>query len=658
MQPTVSIHPSEASVLASRDLERARVYLSIGQARNAAFFADRARARDAACAEAFLVLARCHFLRQEPRRAVALLGDHARVKDAMLAAEMRLLLAECYYQLGEYDEVSLLADNLRAEDEENRQCVAADASSGLALPLASLLLVAGKAHEAQENAHRARECYLQALRFDPLCVEAVERLCLGNVDVAEHVGDWSGIAEAVVVREPNERWIPPDDRLDAYYRACLGLRYTGDRLPSAKMLRTIQRAQIGGARREAFEGTSTSVLAVTARQLATAGLNSEALGVCEYLVQHRDALDLELIAPLYLMLLAQRGDTPALFRYAHRLVDAYPRRAQSWYAVALYYYANGQYEACRPLFQKATMLDPTLAYVWVAYGHAFAVADESDQAMAAYRTAMRLAPSESTPLLYVGVEFARQNHSALAHRCFERAMARIPVPPAAQPLRLPSGCMEVARPCNEIGVARYRAGEYADAVHYFERAVRVLHQCVDAVTSATDAGKRTAQRLESVGRAHRSTAPSLPQAPAVDSPQLDSAACLSLCQAQASERTGLAYDVLATVLVNLGHAYCRVGLLNDARRALEESLAIGGRTSGSEPYAASVTAGRADAVAALGYVAHLAGDLQRAAELYHIALRERAVSGSTDGSVLLSALLERALDEMTLEPLHHGMAQG
>jgi anaphase-promoting complex subunit 6 len=42
------------------------------------------------------------------------------------------------------------------------------------------------------------------------------------------------------------------------------------------------------------------------------------------------------------------------------------------------------------LCSKATTLDGAFASAWIGFGHAYAAQDESDQAMAAYRTAARL----------------------------------------------------------------------------------------------------------------------------------------------------------------------------------------------------------------------------------------------------------------------------
>ena len=60
-------------------------------------------------------------------------------------------------------------------------------------------------------------------------------------------------------------------------------------------------------------------------------------------------------------------------------MEEHPDRAVSWFAVGCYYMCAQQYEAARRYFGKATALDRGFAPAWVAFGHAFAAQDESDQ---------------------------------------------------------------------------------------------------------------------------------------------------------------------------------------------------------------------------------------------------------------------------------------
>lgn len=182
----------------------------------------------------------------------------------------------------------------------------------------------------------------------------------------------------------------------------------------------------------------------------------------------------------------------------HKLVQDHPDSAQSWFGVGCYYLASRQLEAARRYFAKATQLDRHCAAAWVGFGHAFAeqvragmplhawvgfcrvgalllcesalgnmtmthcmhlytlvthanarataraaavTQDESDQALAAYRTASRLFPGLHTPLLGMGCAYARMNSGHLAERCFLQAAAMCPHDPAV---------------AHELGVLTYR----------------------------------------------------------------------------------------------------------------------------------------------------------------------------------------------------------
>jgi hypothetical protein len=70
-------------------------------------------------------------------------------------------------------------------------------------------------------------------------------------------------------------------------------------------------------------------------------------------------------------------------------------------------------------FQKAIQLEHNFVEGWIAYGHSFALQDETDQALAAYRTATRLFPGAYQPWLYIGMEYSRSNNLELAEQCLE-----------------------------------------------------------------------------------------------------------------------------------------------------------------------------------------------------------------------------------------------
>jgi anaphase-promoting complex subunit 6 len=118
-----------------------------------------------------------------------------------------------------------------------------------------------------------------------------------------------------------------------------------------------------------------------------------------------------------------------------------------------------QYEAARRYFGKATALERSFAPAWIAFGHAFAAQDESDQAMAAYRTAHRLFPGLHAPLMGMGQEYQRMNNLGLAEQCFSQAAKLCPSDPLV---------------AHELGVLAYRNRQYEAAAGWLRRALALV----------------------------------------------------------------------------------------------------------------------------------------------------------------------------------------
>eukprot|EP00698_Gefionella_okellyi_P008600 TRINITY_DN2138_c0_g1_i2.p2 TRINITY_DN2138_c0_g1~~TRINITY_DN2138_c0_g1_i2.p2 ORF type:complete len:259 (-),score=55.59 TRINITY_DN2138_c0_g1_i2:15-791(-) len=134
-----------------------------------------------------------------------------------------------------------------------------------------------------------------------------------------------------------------------------------------------------------------------------------------------------------------------------------PGTALAWHAVGCYYLTLGKHEQARRALVRATAADGSFAPAWLAFGQAFAMADETDQALAAYRTAHRLFPGSPVPLLCVGIEYLRANNLALADQHFLSAREISP---------------QDAYVLHELGVVAYKTGNYPYAQQMFEEALR------------------------------------------------------------------------------------------------------------------------------------------------------------------------------------------
>ena len=95
---------------------------------------------------------------------------------------------------------------------------------------------------------------------------------------------------------------------------------------------------------------------------------------------------------------------------------------------------------------------------WIAFGHAFAAQEESDQALVAYRNAERLFKGSYIPKLCIGSEYLRLNNLKASMLALNQALDAYP----NDPLIL-----------NELGCVWYQQGEYVQALESFQRAIEI-----------------------------------------------------------------------------------------------------------------------------------------------------------------------------------------
>ncbi|EME28373.1 anaphase-promoting complex subunit 6 [Galdieria sulphuraria] len=204
------------------------------------------------------------------------------------------------------------------------------------------------------------------------------------------------------------------------------------------------------------------------------------------------------------------GKVHELFRFAHWLVREFPQSECSWYAVGCYYLSCNQYFQARQYFQKATSLRPSWSLSWIALGHAFAFQDESDQALASYRTVYRLSSLSFDSVLFMAIEYLRQNNFSQAQRLLEQASSIAPSEP---------------QPFHEMGVLHYRQENFASAIDNFQRSLQLTKQMIGDIPSAYP------------------------------------------------ELSGY-FSMLTASLLGLGHCYRRQGLYSKALDTLEDALTI------------------------------------------------------------------------------------
>ena len=147
------------------------------------------------------------------------------------------------------------------------------------------------------------------------------------------------------------------------------------------------------------------ILCIKAKNLAQKYNFSECYNICVKII-YEDPLFFEII-PTYCVSLLELNQVGELYYCAHNLIENYPQHPLSWFSIGCYYYCINKYELARKYFQKANLIDRNYIYGWVGFGHTFAIQDESDQAMAVYRSIARLFPASYQANLYIGMEYLR-----------------------------------------------------------------------------------------------------------------------------------------------------------------------------------------------------------------------------------------------------------
>jgi len=451
-------------------------YMKIHSYESAMFFA-----RQLVClsdnADDVQLLAEAYIANQEYRRAYNELKERNTLSKGL---RFRYLAALCQSKCDEWQEC---IDTLGGEDGNDFVDPVLDAEVTTAKEL-----LLGKAHQKLQNRIKAKESYQAALMIDSTCSEAFDAL------VDNHLLSASQERELVSTLSftTDQEWIRLlyISRLQKYNANEEAETYFQPLERDCGLALSID---VGRSRAEYYFYRSEfrKCLELTKTLLLSDPYHPS-------------------VMPVHLSVMVELGEKTDLFYCAHKLVDAYPKSAVAWYAVGCYYFAISKYDMARRYFSKATHLDSDLMPAWIAFGNSFAAQDESDQAMAAYRTSLRLSTGSHLPFLYTGMEYLRNNNLRLAHQQFRHAQEIC----ATDPLVL-----------NEIGVALYLNQEYVEAIEIFQNALML---------SKSDNHVTWEPTLFNLGHTHRKLR------------QYDDAVscyeqCLSICPRKASTYSALGF---------------------------------------------------------------------------------------------------------------------
>ena len=183
-------------------------------------------------------------------------------------------------------------------------------------------------------------------------------------------------------------------------------------------------------------------------------------------INEDDFYNLELI-PMLCSSMIELNKIVDLYSLAYKLGNNCNDKFIPWYAVGCYYYAIKKYEISRKYFLKCNQLNKNFPEGWVALGNSYAGEDESDQALNAYRTCLRLFPGCHYSNLYIGMEFVRTNNLKTALIAFQNALQLSQNDPLIY---------------NEIGVVYYKQQKYDEAKKYFIKGIKMCSE--DDVSTA------------------------------------------------------------------------------------------------------------------------------------------------------------------------------
>mmetsp|Transcript_147038 Transcript_147038/g.273812 ORF Transcript_147038/g.273812 Transcript_147038/m.273812 type:complete len:563 (-) Transcript_147038:127-1815(-) len=434
----------------------------------AIFYADKLVSLSHEADQDLYTLAECFFKNREYRRVLHLLKKHSEITGC--DERLKLLAAQSLMECRDWDEcLRYLEDN-----------TSADGSSSDKKMASVFALLRGKVYEVTENQENALIWYEKAVQFDPYCHEALDRLIGNHLLTLEKEAT---LLEGLKLHEEDE-W------LRHLYAAKLAAARRGSANPSEPPAQGLHAAQVlnqgaleqkvwwGKARqrrlRQAVTGEDFALdeypmphlppaLVHNGHTLAAQSTKYFYEGDYEscYLISKKvledDPYHLATL-PVHIASLVMLDMKNVVFYVAHQLVNAYPTAAVAWFTAGCYYYMIKKYEHARRFFHKALVLDHNFAPAWIAYGHAFAHHDESDQALAAYRTASRLFPGSHLPWLFIGMEYVRTNSLQLAQQCLECARTLMPADPHIY---------------NEIGVVAFHRRNYSKACDLLMQALHL-----------------------------------------------------------------------------------------------------------------------------------------------------------------------------------------
>ena len=311
----------------------------------------------------------------------------------------------------------------------------------------AIAVLKGMIYEALENRNIAVQCFKDALNHDVFCYEAFEMLvshhALSSTEEIELINSLPfsqqcSEEESTIVRFAYENMV---NKYGKHIETILPSNMKKLHSNLDNIVCKAERSFNCCNYRDAFKYTTT---------------------VIEADPLHETSL------PLHISCLVELKKKIELFNLAQRLVNTYPSRSISWYAVGAYYLLTKKNEQARKYFSKATALNKNFGPAWLGFAHSYASEGERDQAISAYYSAAKLMPGSHLPFLYLGLEYSLSNNLKLATNFYKDALLIGSKDPHIR---------------HELGSLAYQNGDYAQAETYFLAALKQVEETTDYKSS-------------------------------------------------------------------------------------------------------------------------------------------------------------------------------
>ncbi|KAF9621856.1 hypothetical protein IFM89_028444 [Coptis chinensis] len=351
---------------------------------SAIFFADKVAAFTSDPADIYMQ-AQALFLGRHYRRAFHLLNASQIV---LRDLRFRYLAAKCLEELKEWDQCLVMLGDAKVDEygnaiglkDSNVMYLDKDGEDREINITSAICFLRGKANEELENRAEARKWYKAAIKADPLCYEALERLIENHMLKSE---EESSLISSL-------KFAPEDKWLSSFY-SCLIKKYDKESMVEAKFRKLEQETCDNNTASLPVACTlknNTDLLACKAEYYHQSGEYQKCFELTSALLE-RDPFHLKSTL-VHLTAAMELGHSNELLSLSHFSIF----RALSWFAVGCYYYCIKKYGESRRFFSKATTLDGTFLPAWIGHGNAFAAQEEGDQAMSSFRTAARSFPGK------------------------------------------------------------------------------------------------------------------------------------------------------------------------------------------------------------------------------------------------------------------------